>query len=83
MNLIFKIITQKVISIDIPIDKMLEFPVHEHYMIEAHEKVVIYKFNPTENCDIGAYKDYLIKFLKGRYKAYSVVCGELQMQLKK
>ena len=82
MHLIFKIITQKNIEIDIPPGEMYKFPVFEHYLIEGRELVVIYKFNPAKNCDVEAYKLYLIKYLKKKYNAYSVTCGELQLQLK-
>lgn len=83
-SLIFKIVTQKTVDINISEQAMLTYPVHEHYLIEAKEIVVIYKYNPTKKTanNIEDYIKYLTGFLKRKYKAYSVVYGGLQEQLK-
>lgn len=47
-HLIFKVITQKPIPINFKHKFMLQFPVHEHYLIEGQEKIIIYKYDPTK-----------------------------------
>jgi len=81
MHLIFKIITQKEIPFEIPLDKIREFPTYENYFYEGSELVVIYIFKPAYSCDVEKYKEYLCKYLKRKYNAYSVTAGELQNQL--
>lgn len=80
-SLIFKVIQQKIVDIDFNIDTIRKFPVHTHFMVEVQEKVIIYKFNPTKNCDIEKYKSFLCDYLKRKYKAYSVTVGQLEKQL--
>lgn len=82
-HFLFKIVTQKPIDISIPEGPMLKYPVHEHYMVEANEIVVIYKAKLTKRTaeNVDAYINYLKGYLKSRYKAYSVEFGQLQNQL--
>lgn len=77
----FKIVTQQEISINLTLDSIRKYPTHEHYTFEAHEKIVIHKFKPTKKTDLEAYKIFLTKLLKKKYKAYSVTFLELQKQI--
>ena len=83
-SLIFKVITQKPIDIDFPEKMMFDYPVHEHYLIEASERIIIYKCNPTRKTteNWNCYIKKLEQFLKLKYQAYSVTYGGLQEQLK-
>lgn len=82
-HLLFKIVKQKPIDISLSTKDMLDFPVHEHYMVEVEEKLIIYKFDPTRKT--AEKVDELIKRLKShfkrKYNAYSVEVGQLQGQI--
>lgn len=82
-HFLFKIVTQEPVDINIPEAPMLKYPVHEHYMVEAKEIVVIYKVKMTKRTaeNVEAYIEYLKGYLKRRYKAYSVEFGQLQSQI--
>lgn len=83
-HFLFKIITQTNVDINMPEKEMLKYPVHEHYMVEAKEIVVIYKAHLTKRTEenMDAYIEYLKGLLKRKYRAYSVEFGQLQTQLK-
>lgn len=81
MHLIFKIIRQKKIPLDIPLDEMRKYPVHYHELIQVDEKVYSYLFKPADNCDVDEYKEYLCRYFKQLFKAYSVEVGQLQKQI--
>lgn len=82
-HFLFKIVTQKPLDINIPEAQMLKYPVHEHYLVEAQEIVVIYKVKMTKRTaeNVEAYIEYLKGYLKRRYRAYSVEFGQLENQL--
>lgn len=82
-HILFKIISQKVIECDIPDHQMHRYPVHEHYFVEATEKMIIYKVKLTNKTaqNLEAYVKFLTEFLKKKYNAYSVEAGQLQNQL--
>ena len=82
-HFLFKIVTQKNVDINMPEAQMLKYPVHEHYMVEAKEIVVIYKAKLTRRTEenIEAYIEYLKGYLKRTYRAYSVEFGQLENQL--
>lgn len=85
MHVLFRIITQKPIELDLPFDVMTKYPVHEHYLVEGTEKIYIYKFDPTRTtkAKINEYIDVLKEHFKKIHNAYSVEAGELQLQLEK
>lgn len=84
-HLIFKIVKQKSIKICLSDKFMEDFPVHEHYMVEVEEKVIIYKFNPTRKTheNIEQLKTEMMAHFKRKYNAYSVEVGTLQNQIDK
>lgn len=82
-HILFKIIKQKPIKINLSQKEMVAFPVHEHYMVEVEEKLIIYKFNPTRftMSNIDGLTEMLKKHFKLKYNAYSVEVGVLQNQI--
>ncbi len=85
-TIIFKIIQRKRIDIDmIPFEISKKYPVHNHLLYEATEKLVVYNFTPDSKLtktDLNNYINYLKDQLKIKYNAYSVIVGEMQQQLK-
>ena len=82
-HLLFKIVQQKPIDISLSDKQMLDFPVHEHYMVKVEETIIIYKFNPTRYtmANIEALTEMLKNHFKRKYNAYSVEVGTLQPQI--
>lgn len=83
-HLVFRIIQQKPVELDLSLKFMQTFPVHEHYFIEGKETMFIYKYNPTRKMEetIEQFKEAMCRQLKSKYNAYSVTCiGELQNQI--
>ncbi len=75
----FKVIKQNEIPFDFTIDETRKFPVHEHYLTELQEILVLYKYRPSSNLDEEKYIEFIAKKLKKKYNAYSVVlAGSLQ-----
>lgn len=82
--LIFDIVSQKTIPVNFSDKGMMDFPVHEHYLVEVQKIAIIYKYKPTRKTEANfeAHVKYLETFLKRKYNAYSVTYGGLQEQLK-
>jgi hypothetical protein len=70
----FKVIKQKAIDFSfISRKEMLQYPIFEHYLREVQETLVVYEFIPGANFDKEKYKQLIMKKLKTKYNAYSVV----------
>jgi len=82
-SIIFNIISQKLIPIDLLLEDQRKFPIHEHYLVEVQNRVVIYKYKAEKTLDEKKYIAFLKKELKKKYKAYSITVGTLQEQLQK
>ncbi len=80
-SIIFNIITQKTIPIELTIEEQRKFPIHEHYLTESQNRVVVYKYKSEKNLDEEDYIEFLKKKLKKKYKAYSITVGVLQEQI--
>lgn len=55
------------------IDEMRKFPVHEEHLTEVDQKLVLYEYNPGAPFSEESLIEFLIKKLKVKYKAYSVI----------
>ena len=74
-RLTFKVITRKTIEINFPKKLMYEFPVHEDYLTEGQEILVVYKFKPTTKLDskMEGFIESLKSHFKIKYRAESVI----------
>lgn len=53
--------------------EMAKFPTHEEYFTEIEQKLLLYEYNPGATYDEKLHIEFLIKKLKAKYNAYSVV----------
>jgi hypothetical protein len=81
-HVLFKIVQQKPLEIDLSLEQQRKYPVHSHFLTQAVETVLIYKYKPDKKLDEKKYIDFLKSYLKKKYNAYSVIEGSLQEQLK-
>jgi hypothetical protein len=82
MKLLFRIIQVKSEPIELSLEQMRKFPVHEHFLSKGSELLLLYTFKPTSNLNIDEYKVFLCEFFKRKYNAYSVTVGEPEKELK-
>ncbi|MFD0862503.1 hypothetical protein ACFQ1M_09815 [Sungkyunkwania multivorans] len=68
-------------ALDIPLDKIRQFPLHEQHLYQNEYVTLEYKFKPTSNLDVQEYMEYLKGHFKRKYDAYSIEVGILQQQL--
>lgn len=80
-TILFEIVKQKVIAIELPIEAIRKFPVHSHNLYEAEKIILIYEYDPATKLDQQKYIEFLKAYLKQKYNAYSITVGELQKQL--
>ena len=81
-HVLFKIVQQEPLEIDLSIEQQRKYPVHSHFLTQAAETVLIYKYKPDKKLDEKEYIEFLKSYLKKKYNAYSVTAGVLQEQLK-
>jgi len=63
----FKITIQKKLPIDLDINSIRKFPVHNHKLFETKTKVVIYEYEPMKNLNETEYLIFLFKTLKNKF----------------
>jgi hypothetical protein len=81
-TLSFKIVTTKREPLDIGIDNIRKFPMHESHLLRADYFMLHHEFKPAIKTDVVAYADFLAKHFKKEYNAYSVECSIPQEYLK-
>ena len=73
-NLIFQITKQKELDFSFLTEKqMLLFPVHEHHLREVQQSLIVYEYNAGSKFKEEEWIKILIKELKEKYNAYSVI----------
>lgn len=65
----FRITKIKKVAIDISINDLRKYPVHEHYLFEEEKSILTYEYNPCSNLNIIEYKKYLQKNLENKYNS--------------
>lgn len=73
IELIFKIIVKKEMSIDLTIDEIRKFPTHKSLYYLFDEKMIIVEYKPIVDMDHQGFKKLLIDKFKKQYNAHSVV----------
>jgi UDP-N-acetylglucosamine 2-epimerase len=73
-NLVFQINKTKNLDFSILSEKeILQNPVFEHYLSEVQQCLVVYTYHPAKNFNKSKFTEILIKGLKKKYNASSVV----------
>lgn len=65
----FRITKIKKVAIDISINNLRKYPVHEHYLFEEEKSILKYEYNPCSNLNTMEYKKYLQKHLENKYNS--------------
>lgn len=71
-TVIFKIVNSKKLLIDIPLDIMRKYPVHNHNLFMEQTFKLNYSYDPAKQTDEQEYITYLTEKFKRDYNATSV-----------
>lgn len=81
-TILFEIIKQKKVKLDIPLDIIRKYPLHYSQLYEAQKTTLLYEYDPCGTINEEKYIEYLKNKFKKEYNAYSVTVGFLEKQLK-